>query len=77
LIIASVAALEIAANTNKGKPMPMPKNRRRSTFSRKLKADMVLVKKAAINRGLHGTTIAPKKNPNMKALTQGFLAVGR
>lgn len=76
LIIASVAAEEIAAKTNRGKPIPMPKNRKRSTFSRKPVADMALVKRAAINSGLQGTTMAPKKKPNKKALAQGFLAIG-
>ena len=74
--MASVAVVEIAAKTNKGKPMPMPKNKNCRIFSRKPMADAVRVKRTAINNGLHGTTIAPKKKPNVKALTQGFLARG-
>ena len=76
LIMASVAVVEIAAKTRRGKPMPRPKNRKRSIFSRKLRADMVLVKRAAIKSGLQGTTIAPKKKPNRKALAQGFRVIG-
>ena len=37
---------------------------------------MVLVKRAAINRGLQGTTIAPKKKPYVRELTQGLLVMG-
>jgi len=74
--MASVAVEEIAAKTSRGKPMPMPKKRKRSIFSKKPIADMVLVKRAAIKRGLQGTTMAPKKKPNMKALIQGLRAVG-
>ncbi len=75
-ITASLAAEEIAAKTSKGKPMPIPKNTNCSTFITKLVVDMVLVKRAAMKRGLHGTTMAPKKKPKVKALSQGFLVTG-
>ncbi len=74
-IMVSAAAVETAAKTNKGNPIPMPKNRNRSMFSRKA-VETVLVKRAAIKRGLQGTTIAPKKKPKRKALAQGFLETG-
>lgn len=37
---------------------------------------IVFVKSAAMNNGLHGMTIAPKKNPNRSALKKGFLTAG-
>ena len=76
LIIASVAAEEAPASTSKGKPMPIPKNKKRNTFSTKSTVATALAKRMAINPGLHGTTIAPKKKPYKKAVTQGFLAMG-
>ncbi len=56
--------------------MPMPKNKKRAIFTAKSMPVAVVVKRTAINAGLHGTTIAPKKNPYMKALAQGFLTMG-
>jgi hypothetical protein len=35
-----------------------------------------IVNKAAINAGLQGITIAPKKNPKTKALRKGLLRIG-
>ena len=71
-IIVSVAVEETPANTNKGKPTPTPKNRNRKIFCTKSTVDTALANKMAINPGLHGTTIAPKKNPYRNALIQGF-----
>jgi hypothetical protein len=75
-MMASVAALEIAAITINGKPMPMPKDTKRAIFTAKSIPVAVVVKRTAINAGLHGITIAPKKNPYVKAFAQGFLAIG-
>ena len=75
-MIASVAAEEIPANTSNGKPTPTPKNRNRKIFCAKSTVDTALVNKIAINPGLHGTTIAPKKNPYRNALIHGFLTRG-
>ena len=71
-MIVSVAVEETPANTNNGKPTPTPKNRNRKIFCTKSRVDTALANKMAINPGLHGTTIAPKKNPYRNALTQGF-----
>jgi hypothetical protein len=76
VIIVSVAVAERAARTKRGKPMPIPKNRKRSIFSKNPAVDIVLEKRAAINKGLQGTTMAPKKKPKKKALNQGFLVMG-
>ena len=75
-IIVSVAVEETPANTNNGKPTPTPKNRNRKIFCTKSTVDTALANKIAINPGLHGTTIAPKKNPYRNALTHGFRAMG-
>ncbi len=71
-IIVAVAVEETPANTNNGKPTPIPKNRNRKIFCAKSTVDTALANKMALNPGLHGTTIAPKKNPYRNALTQGF-----
>ena len=75
-IIVSVAVEETPANTNNGNPIPTPKNRNRKIFCTKSTVDTALANRMAINPGLHGTTIAPKKNPYKNALTQGFLVMG-
>ena len=75
-IIESVAAEEAPASTNRGKPTPTPKNRKRKTFCTKSRVDTALANRMAINPGLHGTTIAPKKKPYRNALTHGFRAMG-
>ncbi len=69
-------AVEISENTSNGKAIPMPKNKKFRIFARKLIVDNVLVNKAAMNNGLHGITIAPKKKPNVNELTTGFFTAG-
>ncbi|MEE9585564.1 MAG: hypothetical protein V3W09_01535 [Nitrososphaerales archaeon] len=54
----------------------MPKNKKFRIFARKLIVDNVLVNSAAMNNGLHGITIAPKKKPNVNELTTGFFTAG-
>ena len=55
--------IETAENTSKGKPIPKPKNKKLSIFEMKFVLSAVFVKRIAMNKGLHGTTIAPKKKP--------------
>lgn len=76
LTIASVAAEEAPASTSKGKPTPTPKNKKRETFCAKSTVDTVLANRMAMNPGLQGTTIAPKKKPYRKADVHGFLVKG-
>lgn len=76
LINVILAAVETSENINKGKAIPMPKDRKFSTLPRKLTADIVLAKRAAINKGLQGTAMAPKKKPYAKVIKSGFLATG-
>ncbi len=54
----------------------MPKNMNFKIFVMKFTLRLVTVKRAAINKGLQGTTIAPKKKPNINAPYKGFLATG-
>ncbi len=56
--------------------MPIPNIMKRRTFSTNPMVDIVLVNSTAINGGLHGTTIAPKKNPKTKALSKGLVPRG-
>ena len=74
--MALLEAVEISEKTRSGKAIPTPKNRKRRRFPRKSIVDTVLVKRTAMNRGLQGITIAPKKKPNNNALSIGFLAAG-
>ncbi len=76
MVTASVAAEEIPASTSKGKATPTPKSKKRETFCIKSTVDTALANRMAINPGLHGTTIAPKKNPYIKALSHGFFVRG-
>jgi hypothetical protein len=71
--MAVLLAVEISEKASSGNPIPIPKNTKLRMFSRKLVVETVLVKRTAINAGLQGTTIAPKKKPNKNALNQGFL----
>ena len=45
-------------------------------LEKKLSTSKLLAKNAAINAGLQGITMAPKKNPNKNAFVIGFLAPG-
>lgn len=65
--------LEIKENKRRGKPIPKPKNKKFIILEAKFEKRTALAKKAAINNGLQGITIAPKKKPKTKALTKGFL----
>ena len=56
-------SIDTTENASKGKPIPNPKNKKFRIFEIKLELSTVFVKRAAMNSGLHGTTIAPKKNP--------------
>ena len=56
-----------------GKPRPNPNARKLRLFARNSVVVVARAKKAAMNPGLQGKTIAPKKNPNVNALTNGFL----
>ena len=62
-IIFCVFVVEIIENANKGTPIPIPKNKKLMIPEKKVDRVVIRVKRAAMNKGLHGTTIAPKKNP--------------
>jgi hypothetical protein len=59
-----------------GNPIPKPNEMKVTRFSKKPIVDNVVVKSAAINNGLHGITIAPKKNPKRRALNLGSFEIG-
>jgi len=64
---------EINDNINNGNPNPNPNPIKPVMLEIKLLKRMALAKNAAINAGLHGITIAPKKKPKMNALFNGLL----
>lgn len=64
---------ETMLKTSNGKLSPNPKARKLKILEKKLSNRKALAKKAVINAGLHGITIAPKKKPNMNALFIGLL----
>ena len=72
-MIAVLFPEEINENANNGNPSPNPKPRKLVIPDKNCVVVAALAKNAAIKAGLQGKTIAPKKNPNEKALTKGFL----
>ena len=76
LIIALLAAVESTENNSNGKLIPKPNAIKLAIFVKKLVITTVLANNAAINNGLHGITIAPKKKPKINALSFGFLIFG-
>ncbi len=81
-IIELLAWVDIAENTNNGKPIPIPNDKNLTMLAMKSTVVMVGINKAAMNNGLQGITIPPKKNPYRKAPRIGFsdwgvLAFGR
>lgn len=74
--MAPLLVAEMAEKINSGKPIPMPKARKFRIFRKKFMLDMVFVNSTAMNSGLHGTTMAPKKKPYMNARRRGFPATG-
>lgn len=69
-------AVETSEKMRSGNAIPTPKNKKRRRFPKKSIVDTVLVKRTAMNKGLQGITIAPKKKPNKNALIIGFLTTG-
>jgi len=68
--------VDIAENTKRGNANPIPNERKLRIFATALVINADFANKAAINAGLHGTTIAPRKKPYTKALASGFLVSG-
>ena len=60
-------------NTNNGDPRPIPKERKLNMLEKKSPNKRALAKNVAMNAGLQGRTIAPKKKPKIKALFRGLL----
>jgi len=75
-IIVALEACDIREKTKSGKPIPIPKNMNVIKLLTKSIEITLLAKSAAMNNGLQGTTIAPKKKPYTKAPINGFLTVG-
>ena len=55
--------VDIAENIKRGNAKPIPNERKLRIFDAAFVTRADFANKAAINAGLHGTTIAPKKNP--------------
>jgi hypothetical protein len=71
-----LAAAEIIEKITSGKAIPAPKETNVRTFAIKSVITIVLEKRIAINTGLQGTTIDPKKNPKKNADFRGFFDIG-
>ena len=69
-------AEDITENNNIGKDMPIPNAIKFSILTKNSITANALAKRAAINDGLHGITIAPKKNPNTNIPNREFLTFG-
>ena len=67
---------EIIEKANRGRAMPTPKNVKLSRLDVKSRVDVLIANKTIKDAGLHGKTIAPKKNPNTKELAKGFFVRG-
>jgi len=74
-IMATLLVEDNNEKANNGKPRPNPNARKLVIFARNSVVVVARAKKAAMNPGLHGKTIAPKKNPKVNALTNGFLEI--
>ena len=62
-MIAPEAAVDTTANASNGVANPSPKVMKRSRLAPKASPETERVKKTAINKGLQGMTMAPKKKP--------------
>jgi len=67
---------EIAAKINNGRAIPIPKNMKLNKFVTKPIVEVLIANKTTNEAGLHGRTMAPKKNPKPNELKKGFLDVG-
>lgn len=56
--------------------MPTPKNMKLNKFAVKSIVEVLIANKTIRDAGLQGNTIAPKKNPKIKELANGFLVTG-
>ena len=74
-IMATLLVEDNNEKANNGKPRPNPNARKLMIFARNSGVVVARAKKAAMSPGLQGKTIAPKKNPNVYALTNGFLEI--
>jgi hypothetical protein len=76
LITAELAVVEMSAKAMSGKASPTPKKRNFVILPRKSALRRERVNIVAMNKGLHGITIAPKKKPFINPLARGFLTIG-
>lgn len=75
-MIVLLAPADTTANRTNGALMPNPNEMKFSMFTKKLVTVSVLTNNAAMNKGLHGITIAPKNSPKRKDLNHGFSEPG-
>ena len=75
-MIAVLFCAEIKENNNKGVPIPSPNKKKFIKLFMKLVVEELIANKITRDAGLQGRTIAPKKNPKMKADRRGFFFIG-
>ena len=67
---------EIIEKTSKGRAIPIPKNMKLNKFVTKSTVEVLIANKTIRDAGLQGKTIAPKKKPKIKDVTNGFFVIG-
>lgn len=75
-VIARLDSQGNAESISSGKPIPIPNAMKLKRFKIKSMVGSDLANNVAMNKGLHGITTMPKKNPNKKALIRGFFEEG-
>ena len=67
---------ETTEKSNSGRAIPIPKNTKLSRLVTKLTVEVLIANKTIRDAGLHGRTMAPKKNPKTNDVKIGFFVIG-
>jgi len=67
---------DIIEKASSGRAIPIPKKIKLKRLAVKDIVDVLTANKTIRDAGLQGKTIAPKKNPKMKDVDNGFLVIG-
>lgn len=67
---------EIIENNNRGRAIPIPKNTKFNRLVVKPIVEVLIANRTIRDAGLHGRTMAPKKNPKTNEVKIGFFVIG-